>query len=82
MTDLAMHSLVAKYEGEFGTASTIFDSGAGTESTVTITIPNKTAAYILETGGYANSQDVIVEYRNRAGALLYDWEEFPDRRTY
>lgn len=73
-----IHAVSKKYNGEYGTATTIFSLGNGETATATITIPIGMIAYIIEHGGYVNQADVLCEYRDTHGTMIYDWEEFPD----
>lgn len=78
MTDLVLHAIARKHNAEFGAASSIFNMADGSVVTVTITIPNGVVMYLLRHGGYANQADVLAEFSDAQGSLLWDWEEYPD----
>ena len=70
--------IAAKYNAEYGTATSRFSLADNTIATVTITIPTGMIAYIIETKGYCNTADVVAELKDRNSQIVYDWEEFPD----
>jgi hypothetical protein len=78
MYDSILHALLKKYDAEYAAASSLFSMASGSIVTVTLTIPDGYVAYQLMHGGYTNKSDILAEWIDAQGGILFTWDEFPD----